>query len=141
MYRRFDVLQIMPPLLYDGLSSLSLRVSLVDHRLIAAPAVLKQLHHRPILQLETPLQCLKIASLLPPQTDKLSLRLRPGAFDPEPNVNDAVQLVQLATDPRHLARKVDLITQDLARRLVRPQRVQDRVDRRRARLLVIEDCQ
>lgn len=141
MYRRFNVLQSMCPLVYDALSSICLFITLVDHRLIATSAVLKQLHYRPIFQLETPFQRLKIASLLPPQADKLGLRLRPGAFDPELDINDAVQLIQLATDPRHLARKVDLIAQDLARCLVRPQRVQDRVDRGRTRLLVIEDRQ
>jgi hypothetical protein len=120
MYRRFNVLQIMSPLVYDALSSICLFISLVDHWLIATSAVLKQLHHCPILQLETPLQRLKISSLLPSQTNKLSLRLRPGAFDPEPDINDAVQLIQLATDPRHLARKVDLVAQDVACRLVRP---------------------
>ena len=52
-----------------------------------------------------------------------------------------MQLIHLATNPRNLLRKVDLIAEDLTSPRRRPQRIQRAVHDARRRLLVIEDAQ
>lgn len=87
---------------------------------------------------QAPLERLKVATLLP-LTDKPGQSLGFGAFDPEANVDGAVQLVQLASNPRGLAGKVDFVAEQLAGCVVGAQGVQDGADGRGGRLLVVED--
>lgn len=81
-----------------------------------------------------------IAHPLLPHTLEPHKRLLLSPLDPEPDVDAPVQLVHLASDPRHLAGKVHLVAQQLACSRVRPQRVHRARHHRRALLLVVEDC-
>ena len=76
---------------------------------------------------QTPLHRLKVAALFP-QTDKSGQSLRFCALDPKANVDGAMQLVQLASNPWGFAGKVDFVAENLARRLVGAECVHDRTD-------------
>ena len=61
-------------------------------------------------------------------------------FDPEADINLAMQLIERPGYPWHPAAKIDLIAQNLSRGLICPQCIQDAVHGCGAGFLVIDQC-
>lgn len=90
----------------------------------------QQLYRLAVRRGQTPLQGLEKLAALPADAHEFRLGRGLVAFDPEGDVDRALQRTQLAADPGHFAGEVDLVPQDVAGVRVRAQRVQDAVDGR-----------
>ena len=82
----------------------------------------------------------KLPSSLP-FTHKLHPPAPLPPLDPKSNIDPPLQRVQFSSDPRHLAREVDLVSQNLACSLVRAQGVEDAVHGAGGGFLVVENRQ